>query len=832
MKRIVVFPLIAILATFAYSQNPQSEFIKIADDGWNFETATSRTSFVPFGANYYDPASWDTSVVWDNPQFIAPNVIGKFDSVRTRRHFAQLQQIGINIIRIFLSVKRFEPALFQLDETSFHKVDKIIELAKEHNLRIIFDLVEVWEGAPDWMSWEYYADEATLQGLEFLVSAFGQRYASEPNIFAWDLINEPHVRWSDAHMDQLWIEWVHVKYLTLDSLRAAWDDYPRPSETWRNIKVPEEFINKFRDQRLFDFQLFREDVAHKWTERLVKAIRKKDPNHLITVGLIQWSAPIKKSGDHPGSYPAFNPHKIAPLVDYISIHGYNWWDENVGTYIRGLLRFCYTNKPVLLEEFEYRSVTIDETWNSASGWLAWACYQGPFDPNPEAFLFDFNENLTNSGRAFQQKALSSKGQIPSRIADAARIDADLKDLVTSADRPDSLYARYVETQKNLSSPLGFNILNLKPPIISSDTSGNLLRNPSFEQFNDPSGVADYWEFSPGLHTVVPTFSIDARDGQHAQRIDIQLVGVDTYATLFQPQSVVRLRGGADYKFSFWTKGRGKIVPSIILNGFGYVKWGEIITLTDSWQNVHVTFTTPDVVTSIEELIRFADSGNFGTVQAGDWVLIDGAVLSVLPVNLAPMLFSLLSPTNGDTLTILAPSFTWHQAIDPNPGDQVVYALQIDRNQNFSAPITFSNIMDTTYTLKENLTAETTYYWKVIASDTSGLQTLSDEIFMFTIFPLTTVEETVQLPTYFDMAQNYPNPFNPTTKINYSLPQASQVTIKVFNILGQEVKTIINEYQNAGRYIVNIDFGNFASGIYIYQMRAGEFINAKKFALIK
>lgn len=628
MKPIITFLLIATLATFAYSQNPQSEFIKIADDGWHFETAISRTSFVPFGANYYDPASWDTSVVWDNPQFIAPNVIGKFDSVRTRRHFAQLQQIGINIIRIFLSAKRFEPALFQLDETSFRKVDKIIELAKEHNLRIIFDLVEVWEGAPDWMSWEYYADEATLQGLEFLVSAFGQRYANEPTIFAWDLINEPHVRWSDGHMDQLWIEWVHAKYLTLDSLRAAWDDFPRPSETWRNIKVPEESINKFRDQRLFDFQLFREDVAYKWTERLVKAIRKKDPDHLTTVGLIQWSAPIKKSGDHPGSYPAFNPHKIAPLVDYISIHGYNWWDENVGTYIRGLLRFCYTNKPVLLEEFEYRNATVDETWNSASGWLAWACYQGPFDSNPEAFLFDFNENLTNSGRAFQQKALSLKGQIPSRIADAARIDADLKDLVTSAERPDSLYVRYVEAQKSLSGPLGFNILNLKPPIISSDTSGNLLRNPGFEQFNDPSGVADYWEFSPGDYIVAASFSTEARGGSRSQRIDIQSVVANSYVTLSQPQSLLKLKGKTEYKLSFWVKGRGKIVPSVILNGYNYVKWGEIFTLTNSWRNLQITFTTPEVVTSVEELIRFADAGNFGGVQAGDWVLIDDAILSV------------------------------------------------------------------------------------------------------------------------------------------------------------------------------------------------------------
>ena len=90
----------------------------------------------------------------------------------------------------------------------------------------------------------------------------------------------------------------------------------------------------------------------------------------------------------------------------------------------------------------------------------------------------------------------------------------------------------------------------------------------------------------------------------------------------------------------------------------------------------------------------------------------------------------------------------------------------------------------------------------------------------------------QIPKQFELSQNYPNPFNPTTQINYSLPYSSKVVIKVFNILGQEIKTVVNEYQNAGRYTVNVDLGSFASGVYIYQMRAGEFISSKKFVLIK
>lgn len=483
MKSLLTILLVLIFsANIAFSQDVNAEFIRVSSDNWHFETSTSSTTFVPFGANYYDPASWDTSVVWDNPQFIAPNVIGKFDSVSTRRHFSQLQGIGANIIRIFLSVKKFEPLLYQLNETSFQKLDKIIELAKEYKLRIIFDLVEVWEGAPDWMSWDSYADETTIKGLEFLVSAFGERYANEPTIFAWDLINEPHTRWSDGIMDPLWIEWVHQKYLIVDNVQIAWNDYPRLGETWENIVVPKESEKKIRDQRLFDFQLFREDIAYKWTERLVMALRSKDSNHLITIGLIQWSCPLKKNGETLSNYPAFNPKKIAPLLDYMSIHGYNWWDNNVGTYIQGLLRYCYENTPVVLEEFEYKTSTINETINSASGWLAWASYQGPFDPDPEAFLFDINENITNSGRDFQQKALSIKNQIPKRIPDASKIDVDLKTLLTNTEYMDSLYNQYVETQNTLTEPLGFNVINYNPPLsileypIQLPTSFNLMQN--------------------------------------------------------------------------------------------------------------------------------------------------------------------------------------------------------------------------------------------------------------------------------------------------------------------------------------------------------------------
>ena len=93
------------------------------------------------------------------------------------------------------------------------------------------------------------------------------------------------------------------------------------------------------------------------------------------------------------------------------------------------------------------------------------------------------------------------------------------------------------------------------------------------------------------------------------------------------------------------------------------------------------------------------------------------------------------------------------------------------------------------------------------------------------------------PTGFSVSQNYPNPFNPATEFRFDLPRASRVKIEVFNILGQSVKTLVNEEMAAGSYVVDWD-GNdekgvhVSSGVYFYRMRAGDFSDIKKMVLLR
>jgi Secretion system C-terminal sorting domain len=89
-----------------------------------------------------------------------------------------------------------------------------------------------------------------------------------------------------------------------------------------------------------------------------------------------------------------------------------------------------------------------------------------------------------------------------------------------------------------------------------------------------------------------------------------------------------------------------------------------------------------------------------------------------------------------------------------------------------------------------------------------------------------------IPETYTLSQNYPNPFNPTTNIVYTVPKSGLVTLKVYNILGQEVTTLFQGFQNTGKYIANFDASKLSSGVYFYRLQAGNATLTKKMMLMK
>jgi len=93
-------------------------------------------------------------------------------------------------------------------------------------------------------------------------------------------------------------------------------------------------------------------------------------------------------------------------------------------------------------------------------------------------------------------------------------------------------------------------------------------------------------------------------------------------------------------------------------------------------------------------------------------------------------------------------------------------------------------------------------------------------------------ETQNLASNYFISQNYPNPFNPTTQIKYSIPEKSVVSVKVYDILGNEISTLVNEEKNAGNYLISFNGNKLSSGLYFYTINAGKYRATKKMLIVK
>jgi len=202
----------------------------------------------------------------------------------------------------------------------------------------------------------------------------------------------------------------------------------------------------------------------------------------------------------------------------------------------------------------------------------------------------------------------------------------------------------------------------------------------------------------------------------------------------------------------------------------------------------------------------------------------------------PIAFTTIAP--GDSAIDLSTTvdFIWNSTTDPDPLDKVHYTLIYATNWDDSSTYNRINVNEDTTALV-TLNDRTKYFWLVEAVDEDSLITQSNKGKPKLLSVGLSVITEGLMPTEFALHQNYPNPFNPVTTINYELPEQSQVLINIYDILGREIRKLVNTTQDAGYKSVIWDgtdeFGrSVGTGIYLYQINTSDFSQTRKMLLLR
>jgi len=191
--------------------------------------------------------------------------------------------------------------------------------------------------------------------------------------------------------------------------------------------------------------------------------------------------------------------------------------------------------------------------------------------------------------------------------------------------------------------------------------------------------------------------------------------------------------------------------------------------------------------------------------------------------------TITSPNDGEVWSMGSENvIRWETNITDSVRLDLLYGQQV-----------IGNIVETTFgypsayqwLIPANLIADTSYKIIVVSVNDSSIIDTSDVSFSI-ISPSGVELISPEIPNEYNLFQNYPNPFNPSTIIKFSLPEATNVTLKIYNTLGQKVGEILNTNLEAGWYSYQWDANNMATGIYIYELRTNKFISVKKMILLR
>ena len=337
------------------------------------------------------------------------------------------------------------------------------------------------------------------------------------------------------------------------------------------------------------------------------------------------------------------------------------------------------------------------------------------------------------------------------------------------------------------------------------------------------------------------------------------------------QTNIALTTGQTYFASFWAKSEtNSSITTAIINASNFnVYTTKTFQLTNTWTKYNFNFVAP---ASVIASFNVDMGGHTGKYHFDDFQLNIPAAETDNQINNADF-------SSGDSLWIFN---TYYPAVAQGSVVEGEYTVSItnggtypwdihigqagftvengkEYNVSFdayaSAPRDISPIVGknsdpwTIYNNNEIILLSPyrkTYDFSFIMEETTDTQARlgfdigvsTEDVFIDNVFlsngtiPINVDEKNNSSISSFQLFQNYPNPFNPSTKISWQSPVGSWQTLKVFDVLGNEIATLVDEYKPLGMYNVQFTMNNLASGIYFYQLKAGEYIQTKKMILLR
>ena len=245
-------------------------------------------------------------------------------------------------------------------------------------------------------------------------------------------------------------------------------------------------------------------------------------------------------------------------------------------------------------------------------------------------------------------------------------------------------------------------------------------------------------------------------------------------------------------------------------------WTDILSIVDPAANIGPETVTLNQMGDANFRLGFYYSGDSFNIDY--WYIDDVEIATVVPVEFTSFAANV---NNGNVV------LNWSTATETNNSG---FSVERSNDQSSWTTLGFVNGFGTTtepqnYSYTDNTVSSGTYYYRLKQVDLSGQ------------FEYSSVVSIELIPTAFALEQNYPNPFNPTTTIEFALPVQSQVTIRLYNTLGQEVAQLLNSNFEAGTHQYNLNASNLSSGAYFYTIEANgvdgnNFVATKKLMLMK